>query len=456
VQEVKLSDQLGAMAIIDELYQAQQLLLEHLDRDKLRNSLTEKIKNYYQAKGLIIDDKTINDGVNLWFDNRLRFNAPKRSWLQRFLIACYITRRKWFPIAAIILFIFFILIAVSLKDMAKSKQSVFGVYNHILKSKQSLDELSYELLELNAQSITYAQVSVKKLRASISELLNEEIIPPIAKPVIKDTATSKEIKDTFENLKQLDSSIDDKLSTITDQLLDLKNITEADHKLAQLINNEKFFQASKLYPVLQITADSIIDGLNSGQKIIDFSHLETLYNSIERASTLEDKIQADIKQLKALNVPDADMAPVTALQTGLQADLKSLNFDNVKEYHEMIAYYIKLAQTPLKLIIVDDADYKSGVERSHENTNGKSWYLIVRPVTPAGKNEYLWIKSIETGQVKFTNMFGVQVTQQAFNDVKADKAKDGHISDKDLCDKSIGHLLFECPSSVKSGKILEW
>jgi len=73
VQEVKLSDQLGAMAIIDELYQAQQLLLEHLDRDKLRNSLTEKIKNYYQAKGLIIDDKTINDGVNLWFDNRLRF-----------------------------------------------------------------------------------------------------------------------------------------------------------------------------------------------------------------------------------------------------------------------------------------------------------------------------------------------------------------------------------------------
>lgn len=50
MSEIKLSEQLGAMAIIDELYQKQQLLLEHLDRNVLRDKLKENIKNYYQTK----------------------------------------------------------------------------------------------------------------------------------------------------------------------------------------------------------------------------------------------------------------------------------------------------------------------------------------------------------------------------------------------------------------------
>ena len=55
MQDVKLSDQLGAMAIIDELYQKQQLLLEHLDREGLRANLKENIKTFYEAKGQIVD-----------------------------------------------------------------------------------------------------------------------------------------------------------------------------------------------------------------------------------------------------------------------------------------------------------------------------------------------------------------------------------------------------------------
>ena len=46
MSNIKLSEQLGAMAIIDELYQKQQLLLEHLNYDALRSNLAENIKNY--------------------------------------------------------------------------------------------------------------------------------------------------------------------------------------------------------------------------------------------------------------------------------------------------------------------------------------------------------------------------------------------------------------------------
>ena len=65
MSNIKLSDQLGAMAIIDELYQKQQLLLEHLDHNALRTNLAENIKNYYQAKGQIVNDEIIEKGINL-------------------------------------------------------------------------------------------------------------------------------------------------------------------------------------------------------------------------------------------------------------------------------------------------------------------------------------------------------------------------------------------------------
>ncbi|OTP90058.1 hypothetical protein B5S43_12740, partial [Gilliamella apicola] len=102
MSEIKLSEQLGAMAIIDELYQKQQLLLEHLDRNVLRDKLKENIKNYYQTKGQFIDDSLIEKGINLWFDKRLRFNVPKRNWFMHFLALCYIKRNIVFSIIYII------------------------------------------------------------------------------------------------------------------------------------------------------------------------------------------------------------------------------------------------------------------------------------------------------------------------------------------------------------------
>ncbi|WP_392552382.1 DUF6384 family protein [Orbus wheelerorum] len=456
MQEVKLSDQLGAMAIIDELYQKQQLLLEHLDRDKLRSSLTEKIKNYYQTKGLTIDDKTINDGVDLWFDSRLRFSTPKRSWLQRVLIFCYIKRNFLFLIVGFLLFVFFVVGSISLVNSLQLKKNIGVAYSHILASKQSLANLSKELESLSKQDITYAQVPVKKLRTSIADLLNQEKVSRITRPVINDTLTTTEIKQTFETLKKYDFSIKDKLSLITSQMSQLRTLTENDHKLAQLINNQKFTQASKRYPVLQIAVDSVIDSLNSGGTSIDTSQIEKLYDSVDRATTLENKMTADITQLKSLDVPDTDLEPVTALQTALIADLKSLKFGNVDNYNKMIAYYIKLAQTALTLTIVDEPDSKSGVERTHNNTSGKSWFLIVRPMTPSGHAQSLWVKSIETGKTELVDMFGQQVSQNAFDLVRKDKAQDGHIDNSKLCDKPIGRLGFECPSSVKAGRILEW
>ena len=456
MSEIKLSEQLGAMAIIDELYQKQQLLLEHLDRDVLRDRLKENIRNYYQTKGQSIDDSLIEKGINLWFDKRLRFNAPKRNWFMHFLALCYIKRNILYSIIFIILSALALINFAEITFAKKIKNNIDSTYNHILSTKSTLDDLNKKFLEIDKYPINFSQVPIKKLKNSIIDLLNQNIIPSIIKSGTDISSIAQKDEDILKYLKETDESINTKLSEITSQITQLHELLEKDKKLTKLIQNQVFTDVSKKYPILQNAVDSILDNLNQGQTDIDINRIETLYSSIERAEFLEKKIESDTKQLLELNVPESDMDPIIALQTSLLADLKDLNFENVENYQTMMAYYIKLAQTNLTLTIVDHPDHKSGVERTHENTNGKSWYLIVQALTPTGKPTSIWVKSIETGETKLVEMFGQQVTLKAFNAVKEDKINDGHIDNNKLCAKPKGRLTFNCPNSVKSGRILEW
>lgn len=456
MSEIKLSEQLGAMAIIDELYQKQQLLLEHLDRDVLRDRLKENIRNYYQTKGQSIDDSLIEKGINLWFDKRLRFNAPKRNWFMHFLALCYIKRNILYSIIFIILSALALINFAEITFAKKIKNNIDSTYNHILSTKSTLDDLNKKFLEIDKYPINFSQVPIKKLKNSINDLLNQNIIPSIIKSETDISSIAQKDEDILKYLKETDESINTKLSEITSQITQLHELLEKDKKLTKLTQNQVFTDVSKKYPILQNAVDSILDNLNQGQTDIDINRIETLYSSIERAEFLEKKIESDNKQLLELNVPKSDMDPIIALQTSLLADLKDLNFENVENYQTMMAYYIKLAQTNLTLTIVDHLDHKSGVERTHENTNGKSWYLIVQALTPTGKPTSIWVKSIETGESKLVEMFGQQVTLKAFNDVKEDKINDGHIDNNKLCAKPKGRLIFNCPNSVKSGRISEW
>lgn len=456
MSEIKLSEQLGAMAIIDELYQKQQLLLEHLDRDVLRDRLKENIRNYYQTKGQSIDDSLIEKGINLWFDKRLRFNAPKRNWFMHFLALCYIKRNILYSIIFIILSALALINFAEITFAKKIKNNIDSTYNHILSTKSTLDDLNKKFLEIDKYPINFSQVPIKKLKNSIIDLLNQNIIPSIIKSGTDISSIAQKDEDILKYLKETDESINTKLSEITSLITQLHELLEKDKKLTKLTQNQVFTDVSKKYPILQNAVDSILDNLNQGQTDIDINRIETLYSSIERAEFLEKKIESDNKQLLELNVPKSDMDPIIALQTSLLADLKDLNFENVENYQTMMAYYIKLAQTNLTLTIVDHPDHKSGVERTHENTNGKSWYLIVQALTPTGKPTSIWVKSIETGETKLVEMFGQQVTLKAFNDVKEDKINDGHIDNNKLCAKPKGRLIFNCPNSVKSGRISEW
>lgn len=87
-----LSEQMGAMALVDELRQQQRQVQEHLDLPRRRAEVAERIRGYYQRQGIACDDKLIEQGVREFFARRLVFEAPTLAWPRRLLAGVFLRR----------------------------------------------------------------------------------------------------------------------------------------------------------------------------------------------------------------------------------------------------------------------------------------------------------------------------------------------------------------------------
>ncbi len=89
-----LSEQLGAMAIIDELRHKQMVVDEHLDLPRRREEVGARIREYYAANGLAVDDELIAEGVRAYFAQRLEFEPGPGDAGEREKALQYIAARR--------------------------------------------------------------------------------------------------------------------------------------------------------------------------------------------------------------------------------------------------------------------------------------------------------------------------------------------------------------------------
>lgn len=83
--EVKLSESLGAMALIDELRHRQMAVNELLDLPRRRQEVAEHVRQYYVSQNIVVDDALIEQGVRAFFEHRLEFDPGERgTWRRRF------------------------------------------------------------------------------------------------------------------------------------------------------------------------------------------------------------------------------------------------------------------------------------------------------------------------------------------------------------------------------------
>lgn len=89
-----LGEQLGAMAIVDELRHKQMVVDEHLDLPKRRAEVAQRIRDYYAAHRLAVDDELIEQGVRAYFAQRLEFEPGPGDDAERDKALQYIAAQR--------------------------------------------------------------------------------------------------------------------------------------------------------------------------------------------------------------------------------------------------------------------------------------------------------------------------------------------------------------------------
>jgi hypothetical protein len=109
------------------------------------------------------------------------------------------------------------------------------------------------------------------------------------------------------------------------------------------------------------------------------------------------------------------------------------------------------------LRIVSRPGEPSGVWRvPGRNPAARNYYLIVEPVAPDGRVLSLPITSEEDRETRTVSRWGVRVSEQAFNAVRADKNDDGIVQRNKVGEKKSGALAIDYSLPVLGGNILRW
>ncbi len=308
--EVLLRDQMGAMALIDEMRHKQMIVQEHLDLPRRREEVARRIREYYQSQNIEVNDELVEQGVRSYFEKRLTYEAPSAGRLSSLLARIYITRSSW------------------------KKPAVVGV-------------------------------------TALTLLAGGSYITQQARETAAMQAAAREA--------------------------------------------------------------AVIDNIALQIREID-------------------------ERFKSMGLTPAEQEQVAAKVAAANAAVRERDTARVKESLAVLKATLAYAETPLTFNVVDRAGVNSGVERNYSASGGKSWYLIAEAIDPSGKAFPVTVASAESGTINQATLFGVRVSREVYESVKADKMEDGHVDNRMLGKKPANSLTpqFTRAFSAQPEMILEW
>ncbi|SQI43531.1 Uncharacterised protein [Leminorella richardii] len=458
--DVKLSDQLGAMAIIDELYQQQTALEELLNPIALRQTMAQRIREYYRSRGMDIQDALIEQGVDEWFADRLRFSMPKPAWHQRLLARLYLKRKRVFRVFFSLLMVAVALIAINVIAVKMTKNTIAGLQQVEQSLLQKINGHHSELLALNGSELRYASASGEALRSSSIALAEKAMKQgrTFAQVVAESSSSYITLSKQKASLNGISSATQIDAQSIEKKLAQYRALADADRQLQQIADDSGFAALSRRYaPLRQAFERAAASMSESAEKGLEsLKTLESAYRLAQEAQAVAQEAERSMEQLKRL-VPTAQERSLAQSDVNdIQRALAQFDLVSAKRSLEHLRYLTELAPENLTLTIVDRVGEKSGVERTYEDSGGKTWYIIVEALTPSGQPFPLWLTDAETGQSRRVTTFGLQVSRNDYDRVRNDKLDDGRIQKKQVGKKSSGRLNFSYTRSTSGSVIMEW
>lgn len=158
-QGVTLTEQMGAMGLVDELRHRQMVVQEHLNLPERRRGVQTDTR-VFTTTPVTVDDALIETGVRKYFDGRLTFEAPKLSKFQEIFSRLYITKDTWWKPAATYMAGLAVVVGGGMLAVNMYEVSKFKVV-------ESLSAASVKLKSDELQSLGELRSKIEKLKARV-------------------------------------------------------------------------------------------------------------------------------------------------------------------------------------------------------------------------------------------------------------------------------------------------
>ncbi|MQA52913.1 DUF6384 family protein [Pseudomonas piscis] len=474
MSSISLTEQMGAMALIDELRYSQAEVQKHLDLPRHRLLVAERIREYYRSRGIEVEDALVEEGVRNFFANRLTYAAqPIGAWAKG-LARIYIARARWLMPVAMLLVCFtgaafmarpavnflselWLRSTQDQLDQARAQVDARGV---------QLDRLQKRLSSLESQALIAHLEAAIRLLEPVREILEKaRLAQPISLPTKASSARRTEDAALAASLaKELQQQVLE-LKALEPRLDAVAQLLAADTKLKARVTGASFAALGTTYPALAAAATKAramvnqadIQGLPAVQAALE--RLDGLLAQAIAISPYLAQLQDARDNLYKMRLSKADSEKFQPLLARVDQATKDMDAAGAERWLQEIERLRAVAAMPLTLEVVSRVGEKSMVERNYDPTGGKSWYLLTEAIDVSGNVVEVPITSIESGERRYTAIFGVRVSHATYQAAKQDKLQDGHVDDRLMGRKAANSLTFtfvKGPVKSKPDYILEW
>ncbi|WP_194792477.1 DUF6384 family protein [Pseudomonas sp. UFMG81] len=475
---ISLSEQMGAMSLVDELRHRDLELQDHLDLPQRRAEVAERIRSYYQSNGIHYDDAQVEEGVRAFFARRLVFEAPALSPKERLLVRLAMARRVLLTLVGATVMIFTLSQCVGgLRDITRTGE-VIVAHKQLAQDDatlhQQLARVQQRLAELQARQQRQPEPAVAVLLDQARGLLPDSRrhynLESSADAI--ERANRDRFKEEIARARvPLDQALQ-AIATCQQLLLRVDGIYQQRERLDTLLRSPGLLAARPYFAELDAQAQAIDQQLRQVRQqdqLLAVENLITQFAAQIDASAaplaIHNRLRQVIKQVRALPLSRADLQQVLPLADQAISTADRRDWPGVETLIAQLERYLGFAAQSLTVEIVDRPGIKSGVERCYEPTGcladssrGKSWYLVVEALDPTGKPVEVPVTSVEDGEKRWSSLFAVRVSRAEYLRVKDDKLDDGHIGQRRVGTKPVNAigLRFNARVNGKPDMILNW
>lgn len=478
MSSVPLSEQLGAMAVVDQLRHQQMQVQEHLNLPQRRAEVAERIRTYYQVQGITYDDALIEQGVRAFFVRRLAFEAPEQTALQRLTTRLLLNRRKLMRILQLIVVA---LLAVQCTRVVNDTAKTSKVQDNVRTAEYRSSDLSADLAQHQSRLDALQQAVAQQPEPAATRMLGplaerltqvQTLLTHRPWPQLIDSDNRDSVQQDLDTYERNTQSARAQLRQADKGLNDVQAIIDARSRLQAVLHNPAFTAGAKRFGVMaqqaRVADQAIGNADTQGIEVVDreVGELESQLDRIQQVQPLIRRLDEIEQQLPALRLPPNDLRVVRAQAAQVDKAIDALQARQASGHLSTLDSLLVFARQALELRVVDRYGVKSGVERCYDQAlcnqggdslQGKSWYLVVEAVDAAGNPISVPVTSSETGESRWASYFGVRVSQAEYLKVKEDKLSDGHIDDLAMGSKPANMLSLKFNQRVaKPDMILDW